>query len=598
MLIETLNSLPAGSRFEADVVIIGGGKAGLTVAREFMNTATKVLIVESGLDTENVPHMELNRVESLDEPMGEAALAFRAIFHGNNMLTYDALRQPYGIRCRMLGGCPYWGGKSATFDDIDFTKRDWVPHSGWPISRESLKPYFQRAADLLNLGPNFYGEDLWALIGPRVKRPPLDKSRLHSFFWQFARSRIKHTEIMNLADEFKLESADNIRTLTDATVVHIDTDAAGTAFRGLELSTLDGARSYVTAKLCVLAAGGIENARLLLLSNRQHKAGLGNAHDVVGRYLMDHPGTRIGYFRKQDVKASNYLGFYTLPHNGALVMYMHGLSFSPELQAREKLLNAAVYVLPEIALDDPIEALKRLARFRSPNYFADLWSLVSSIGLLAKGVGLKIFYSKFFPGFLQKSIVDLFMAINPGFVVREFQSKGVPHKLDCMAIHVMTEQQPNPESRIVLSETRDLLGLPAAKVQWKISEADRRNIVRIGQLLREELPKAGMPAPVMADWITENRPKDAPLVDMAHMIGTTRMSDDPRFGVVDKECQVHGVNGLYIVGSSVFPTSSHVNPTLTLLSLAIRTADRLKQVLAQHRGAEETPPRREGASVG
>jgi choline dehydrogenase-like flavoprotein len=592
MLIENLESHPAASRFEADVIIIGGGKAGLTLAREFMNSKTKVLILESGLELENIRHMELNRIESVGEPKGEVAVAFRASFHQHNMPTYDAEIQPYGIRSRTLGGCPYWGGKSAIFDEIDFAKRDWVSHSGWPINRDILEPYFRRAADLLNLGPNLYGEELWTLIGHKVKRPPVDKAKLHSFFWQFARSRLNHTKIMNLAEEFRIKSADNIRTLTNATVVHIDTDSTGTIFRGLEVSTIDGARSYVTGKLCVLAAGAIENARLLLISNREHKTGLGNAHDVVGRYLMDHPGTRIGYFKKEDAKAANYLGFYTIPYEGALIMYMHGLSFSPELQIREKLLNAAVYVLAEIARDDPFQSIKRLTKFKSTNYFADLWSLAESIGLLMKGVGLKIFHSKFFPAFLQKFVVDFFMAINPGFVVREFQSMGVPHKLDCMAIHVMTEQEPNPESRLVLSETKDVLGLPIASSLWKISEIDRRNVVRIGQLLLEELPKAGLPAPVMEEWIIGNRPHDAPLIDMAHMIGTTRMSDDPRFGVVDSQCQVHGVKGLYIVGSSVFPTSSHVNPTLMILSLAIRTADQLKKLLAEDLGSSEPALRR------
>jgi choline dehydrogenase-like flavoprotein len=596
MLIETLDTYPAATQFDADVIIIGGGKAGLTLAGEFLNSSTRVLILESGLEIENVAHMELNRVESLDEPKGAATVAFRAAYHGNNMRTFDSETQPYGIRCRMLGGCPYWGGKSATFSEIDFAKRDWVPHSGWPINREDLDPYVRRAAHVLNLGPNLYDEELWTLLGPKIKRPPLDKSKFHSFFWQFARSRLKPTEIINLAEELKVENAPNIRTLTNATVVHIDTDVEGSVFRGLEVSTIDGARSYVTGKLCVLAAGGIENARLLLVSNRQHKAGLGNEHDVVGRYLMDHPGTRLGYFKKEDVKAADYLGFYTIPHNGAMVMYLHGLSLSPDLQAREQLLNSAVYVLPEIAFDDPIEAIKRLVGLKSESYLSDLRSLVTSIGLLAKGIGLKIFYSKLFPGTLQKFIVDFFMALNPNFVVRQFQSKGVFHKLDRLAIHVMTEQEPNPESRIVLSEQRDLLGIPIAKAAWKISEVDRKNVVRIGQLLLEELPKAGMPIPVMDDWITENRPHDAPLVDMAHMIGTTRMSDDPTLGVVDRNCQVHGVEGLYVVGSSVFPTSSHVNPTLTILSLAIRTADQIKKVLAEYpRRKTDLPHKSAGA---
>jgi len=579
MHIERLDLHPPGSRFEADIVIVGGGKAGLTVAREFMDSATKVLILESGLDIESVPHAALDQLESAGHPVGEAAVNFREAFHKNNMPTFDHSIQPYGIRSRMLGGCPYWGGKSATFDDTDFAKRDWVPYSGWPISRESLKPYFERAANVLNLGPNQYDEQLWKLIGPNVKRPSLDRTRLTSFFWQFARSRLNHTEIMNLADEFRTLQSDNVRTLTNATVVHVDVDEAGSRFAGLEVSTIEGARSYVSAKLCVLAAGGIENARLLLISNRQQPAGLGNGHDLVGRYLMDHPGTRIGYFKKQDLNAARYLGFYAVRHNGALIMYMHGLAFSPEFQAREKLLNCAVYVLPEIAQDDPIEAIKRLARFKSRSFFADVWSSLSSVGLLMKGIGLKIFYSKAFPTILQKLIVDLMISVNPDYVAREFQSKGVPHKLDCLGIHVITEQQPDPESRLVLSEQKDALGLPRIKAFWKISERDRSNVVRIGQLLQEELPRAGMPVPVMDDWIVRNLPDEGALVDMSHTIGTTRMSDDPRTGVVDGQCEVHGVKGLYISGSSVFPTSGHANPTLMILSLAIRVADKLKRDL-------------------
>jgi choline dehydrogenase-like flavoprotein len=132
----------------------------------------------------------------------------------------------------------------------------------------------------------------------------------------------------------------------------------------------------------------------------------------------------------------------------------------------------------------------------------------------------------------------------------------------------------------VLSELKDALGLPRVKALWKISDVERQGVVRIGQLLREELPKSGLPAPIMDDWIVKNQIHEGTLVDMAHIIGTTRMSDDPKKGVIDAQCQVHGVRGLYIAGSSVFPTSGHVNPTLMILSLAIRTADQLKKDLA------------------
>lgn len=580
MKIEKLDCYPEGFKFEADVVIIGGGPAGLTIAREFIDSATSVLILESGLEAEDSTHMDLNRLESCAEPMGEASTSFRRAFHGKNMATFDQDAQPFGVRCRVLGGsATHWGGKSAIFDETDFAERDWVPNSGWPIRRDSLAPYFERAAAVLNLGPNIYDEKMWDLIGAKIKRPPLDKNKLNSFFWQFARSRLRNTEIMNFADEFRSTHSENIRTLIDATVTHINTNGSGDAVSSLEVSTIEGARYRVEAKAFVLAAGGIENARLLLNSNRQHPCGLGNRHGVVGRYLMDHPGTRIGYFRKEDLKAANYLGFYAIPHGGSLIMYMHGLVFNPEFQAREKLLNSAIYVLPEISTSDPIEAIKRLARIKSKNVTRDICLAIGSLGFLAKAGGLKIFNSKAFPKFLQKMIIDRLMKISPNLVIREFQSRGVPHKLDRMGVHVITEQEPNPESRLEISEQRDALGSPRVAAFWKISEAERRSVVRLGQMLLEELPKAGMPAPILDDWIVRNSPHEAPLVDMAHIIGTTRMSDDPEKGVVDSQCKVHGIGNLYVAGSSVFPTSGHVNPTLMIISLALRTADQIKNDL-------------------
>jgi choline dehydrogenase-like flavoprotein len=578
MDIESLDSYPPDFGFQADVVIVGGGPAGLTIALEFANSETQVLVLESGLETQDPAHQDLARLESIGEPRSEASLRYRKEHHWP---TFDHEAQPYGWTYRVLGGAgTAWSGKSALFDSTDFVKRDWVPNSGWPISRESLEPYFNRAAEILGLGPNLYDERLWDMIGPKFKRPPIDKSKLRSFFWQFSRSRLDPLRITNFIDEFKATSSANIRTLTNATVVHIDADAEGKRFDGLEVSTIEGARSHVKAKLCVLAAGGIENARLLLNSNRQQPSGLGNQNDVIGRYLMDHPYARIGYFKKEDIKAAEFLGFVAVPHKREMIMGTHGLSLSPEIQAREKLLNTAIFVWPEIAPDDPIYALRRLAKFQSNNLLMDLLSLLRNVGLLFKGIGLKIFY-KLCPKFLQSLVVNFVMTINPNFIVREFESKGVPHKVERMAVFAMTEQEPDPESRFTLSDQKDVLGLPRIKACWKISEADRRSVVRAGQILLEELRKAGLPAPILEDWIVADRPSDVPLIDVGHMIGTTRMSDNPKTGVVDTRCQVHGVRGLYIAGGSVFPTSSHVNPTLTIISLAIRTADQLKRDLAE-----------------
>jgi hypothetical protein len=242
------------------------------------------------------------------------------------------------------------------------------------------------------------------------------------------------------------------------------------------------------------------------------------------------------------------------------------------------LLNAAVYVLPEISPKDPVAAAKQLLKLKSANFLADMWLLVSGSGLLIRAIALKIFYSDILPRSLKNLIVNIFIHINPDYVAREFQSKRVPHQLDRMGIHVISEQQPDRENRIMLSGQRDVLGCRRVVASWKVSEAESRTVIALGQLLQEELPKAGLPVPMLDRWIVENRPEEAVLVDMAHMFGTTRISKDPKTGVVDPACKVYGVNRLYITGSSVFPTSSHVNPTLMIVALAIRLADHIKDV--------------------
>ena len=119
--------------------------------------------------------------------------------------------------------------------------------------------------------------------------------------------------------------------------------------------------------------------------------------------------------------------------------------------------------------------------------------------------------------------------------------------------------------------------MPLARARWRVGEDSRRTLANLGRLLAEEFSRVGLPAPVLEDWVAEDRVGDAVIIDMAHTAGTTRMSDDPKTGVVDANCQVHGVAGLYVAGASVFPTSGHANPTLMIVTLAVRLADFLKR---------------------
>ncbi|RYE56908.1 MAG: GMC family oxidoreductase, partial [Hyphomicrobiales bacterium] len=229
--------------------------------------------------------------------------------------------------------------------------------------------------------------------------------------------------------------------------------------------------------------------------------------------------------------------------------------------------------------DDPWDALKRLIKRQSDRPLQDLRAVVAGTGLLARGVGTKLLNDRAMPTALKEFVVAAAIRYNPNLVADEFQSRGIPHKLTGVRIDAIAEQRPDPNSRVTLSARTDRLGVPIATIDWRINDEDRRTIVRLAHLTRDAFVAAGLPSPVLEPWVAEDRPWDAVIIDMAHTVGTTRMSDDPRTGVVDKTCQVHGVSGLYVAGASVFPTSGHANPTLMIVALAIRLADTIKRTI-------------------
>jgi choline dehydrogenase-like flavoprotein len=256
-------------------------------------------------------------------------------------------------------------------------------------------------------------------------------------------------------------------------------------------------------------------------------------------------------------------------------MYLHGLALTPEIQREEKLLNASIFFAPDLAPDDPWEAFKRLIRLESKEWVKDLGRVVRDISLLIKALGVKFVQNRRVPDWLRNAIVNLAIRIHPNLVAEEFISQGVPHKLTGLRIKAITEQVPNRDSRVTLSDQKDEFGIPRAKIDWRIDDLERTTLLRITELARDAIIEAGMPAPVLADWVNTRRIDDAVIIDMAHTVGTTRMSRDPRFGVVDANCKIHGLENLYVSGGSVFPTAGHTNPTLMFVAFAIRLADHL-----------------------
>jgi choline dehydrogenase-like flavoprotein len=156
------------------------------------------------------------------------------------------------------------------------------------------------------------------------------------------------------------------------------------------------------------------------------------------------------------------------------------------------------------------------------------------------------------------------------------ENSSLPRKLERLELRCIVEQQPDPESRVTLSTRLDRVGVPLSRIDWKVNEPEQRTIKAIANVLKAEFERLRIEPPLLEGWITEDQGLPDYFQDIAHPTGTTRMSADPASGVVDAHCQVHGVHGLFIAGSSVFPTSGHANPTQMIVALAIRLADTLK----------------------
>jgi choline dehydrogenase-like flavoprotein len=137
------------------------------------------------------------------------------------------------------------------------------------------------------------------------------------------------------------------------------------------------------------------------------------------------------------------------------------------------------------------------------------------------------------------------------------------------------EQTPNPDSRVTLADDTDPLGLRRVRLNWRLTEQERRSFIANIRALGRELAAAGIGRlrPLLPDdglW-------EKVVGGGSHHMGTTRISDDPKRGVVDRDCRVHGIDNLYVAGSSVFVTSGSANPTLNILALAYRLVDHLKE---------------------
>lgn len=506
---------------ETDICIVGAGPAGITLAHEFIGQPFRVCLLESG-------GLELDeQTQSLSQ--------------GENIgFPYPPLET---TRFRCFGGTLGRDAWCRQLDDIDFEIRDWLPYSGWPFDKSHLDPFYKRAQSIFQLRPLQYDVEVLETTNspylPRIGDSVITKI--------IQISPIRFGEVYR--DEIK--RSDNVCAHIYANVVDIETTHAARTVTRLHIACLQGNKFWVSARLFILAVGGIENARLLLLSNKIQSAGLGNQNDLVGRFFMEHPHLESGVLIPSDpyFSATRYSFKYKINN----IPVIRALTLSAQTLRREKLMNFSATL--------------------EPLYYQSS-SGVTSFGLLIKAIRCgKV------PDDLVKHLSNIIFNLNDvAIATYKKLFNNTSHPIKFFRFYNRIEQAPNPDSRVTLSTERDSFGKNRVLLDWRLSTIDRRSVIRANEIIHAELYRTGLGnlKITLDDHDTSWPPS---LTGGHHHMGTTRMHVDPRRGVVNEDCQVHGVSNLFIAGSSVFPTSGCVNPTLTIVALALRLADHIKSLL-------------------
>jgi choline dehydrogenase-like flavoprotein len=483
-----------GEVVEADVCVAGGGVAGLVTALELEQAGLRVALVERGESPAE------GEVDGEYPPLS----SMRAGRLGGTAALWTAELAPGRL-----------GARYAPLAPIDFEAREGLPWSGWPFGRRHLDPFYARAWELCRAGP--------------IDDAPASQDG------DVADVAFGHGPRAVFMDEqpARIARSDSIRSFLGGTVV--DVEREGDAISTLRVATSGGRSFAVRARDFVLALGGVENARFLLL------AGLGNAHDLVGRFFMDHPTARCRLDPAPD--ALPRLGAYDIRRvNGHIGLTAFGLR--EETLRREGLPNGGFFVVPATGprrLGDLAAAAHRRVVRAVP-------ALAPTTRLAARSALLNT------------------LGVRP--VSGWSRLRHPPGDFD--VYHVL-ELSPEPERRVELGSRRDELGRPVARLHWFVTGSELEAHHRAEELVGGALEHAGLGRLETARQVGDELHPTA-----HHHLGTTRMADDPRRGVVDADGRVHGVPNLYVTGGSVFPTAGYVNPTLTMVALAARLAAHLR----------------------
>lgn len=505
-----------GATLTAPICIIGAGIAGITLARELSSRFDDILLIESGGLDYSDEAMDLYAAENVGLPY------------------YDLT----ACRLRYFGGTGnHWAGYCRSNEPINYEARPDLGIPAWPVGFEEMRPYVARAARLLGISDDFF--DPAALLAPQNWGDAVDRTRDAEDFF-LAVNQIADIDDIRFAERFGPDviASDRIHLVTDLSALELVSSDDGASIVALNCRTLTGKDVRVTADRFVLACHTIENARLLLASNRQEPAGIGNGADLVGRHFMEHPYVNASILAVPDDFPPALVRAIANAENRFVC-----LSLKPEIMEREGTLAYNCFFSTRIGDSEIGRALDRLR---------DGWN----------GAG--------------QTLSDARAVISdPGFVMGAVKDTlGIGEGMSFLVLEQMIEQAPNPDSRVILSETeRDALGQPRANLDWRLNDLDLHTF-RTGQdYVVRELGALGL-GRVRVEEMTHELLAER-VVGHFHHYGTTRMGETASTGVVDRDLRVFGKHNLSVLGGSVFPGAGSHGPTMHILAMTYRLADRL-----------------------
>ena len=534
---------------DAAVCIVGAGAAGITLACELDGQHAKVILLESGGLTTDAALVDDYR-GSATPPHPSPTEFRRAAFGGTTSL---------------------WGGRCVAFDPIDFERRDYIAHSGWPIAYDELARHYPLALRYCDAGkfdftvrgslaratPTIAGFD----GGGVVLDDCIERYSLPTDFGKRYRQRIEHST--------------NVTALLNARCIRLLKRGGEDRIEAVEYVGLAGRRRQVRAAVFVLAAGGIEVPRLLMESDREG-AGLGNRNDLLGRFYGCH--------------FENILG--RVVPNGAAVAFdfekttdgvycRRQLRLSAPAQREHRLLNAAFRLhfpnYSDATHGSSVMSMIYLAKSSlAPEYRAILQHSVQGATSSPALPHLRNVVTGL-PQLLKFSVDWLFRM---RLAQRKLPYTLVPNADGSYPLEFNCEQTPLESNRITLGDEVDRHGLRRVRIAWRVCEADREGARRAFLLLRDVMNRsAACRLEIDEDTVQERISRSPPLG--GHHMGTARMGATTREGVVDANCAVFDLPNLFVASSAVFPTTSYANPTLTIVALSARLAAHLKASLGQ-----------------